>query len=325
MSTKKPSQTALYGPILSSSQQYQFDMASYRDINTYSQEEQKRLIHLARQGEKSAREAILTGLLPAVCRDARRYGSSYMTKETVIEYSELVEIGNLALVEKFDVALATEEPISYLIACAQYEMRSYCLYDASVVPIPHGSVYYLNRPQVMSIDTPINEEKGDRLWSECLAMPESSQQETEDYEPLYSAFELLTEKQKNVIFRLYGLCGNAPEGLRELGRALYKGNGTHGGVNNLRNKAFQRLRPVLEKAYVHRLSKVPRPCNDAQINPFVVITVKQEQRMICACQLLETMGQRMTVSAVARIAHVTNVIASTYLKIRAQEQEKQSA
>src|SRR5712692_281986 len=108
----KPSQTALYGEILSNEERYHCDIDG---IPCPTFEEEQGLIKRARAGDTDAREALVLSCLGYVKTVARKYAvicAAWGKKR--IEYLDLVQVGNLTLLECFDKAIVHPCPYGYL-------------------------------------------------------------------------------------------------------------------------------------------------------------------------------------------------------------------
>ena len=210
---KKPSQEELYGPLLTDEVQYRHDIGQVRLLD--SQREQD-LIDRARFGDGEARNELLThGLLPYIEYWARRLFVTYAWSSFRIEYADLIQAASLAVLEYFDHALTLNNPMAYLSSCAKYEMRHYCLRYSSLITTPNTSKEGKQvRPRsVESLDVPLDEENDttlvellvDETWQCCAKGDEQA------CERLYQALSYLTEKQRVVLMRFFGL-GDCPQG-----------------------------------------------------------------------------------------------------------------
>src|SRR5437667_9539278 len=117
--------------------------------------EEQGLVDRARLGDKEAKDALLQSCLRFVASVASRY-TCYLEHE---EYLDLVSIGNLALVERFEKALSVENPVAYLYGVAKLAIRSYCYTHSQLMTQMRGRPFVW----VDSLDAPLYECKG------CLA------------------------------------------------------------------------------------------------------------------------------------------------------------
>jgi RNA polymerase sigma factor (sigma-70 family) len=142
-----------------------------------------------------------------------------------LEYNDLLEliaVGNLAVVEKFDQALmkVRERVTAYLCGVARWTIRNYCLFHSRLIHIPNHEVSLLeSAPRIESLDVLF--ECGD----DCDGMQiQAAEQEAPApnermNQMLYKALDELTAKEREVVERRYGLHG-APASLADVGRQL---------------------------------------------------------------------------------------------------------
>ena len=214
--------------LLTSEEQYR---SMTRNLPRLSREEETEIIKRATAGDLSARERLLTSCLNYIGFIANRY-RQYLYHD---EYLDLVGIGNLAVVEHLDQALASENPCGYLRSVAKYSMIHYCYTRAHLIVRPdHGDPVLTT-----SLDTP--------FYANTLAAkaPEEAR-ECLDYSWLYEAVEQLPQRYQDVLIKHYGLYDRPPESLYELSRRM-KAN-VKGSVAYLTEyRALRRLRKHLTK------------------------------------------------------------------------------
>ncbi len=209
---KKPSQEELYGPLLADEMQYRHDVVQVSPLDP--QREQDLLAH-ARAGDSEARNEIIThGLLHYIEFWAKRLFVTYAYMHHRIEYADLIQVASLAVLEYFDHALTLDNPIIYLFACAKYQMRRYCLRYSSLIITPSTSKdgKQVRPRRVESLDAPLDEETdgtlaeilADETWQCCANGDEQA------CERLYQALSHLTERQRVLLMRVFGL-GDYPQ------------------------------------------------------------------------------------------------------------------
>src|SRR5450755_3085030 len=113
--TKKPlSQTELYGELLDSKQQFRKDIAH---IQPLSDEQQIALLERVRSGDMQARAEMIVSFLPLLNAYAYSLLRSYRANGYMayrLEHGDLVQVGSLAILEKFERALEADNPFAWL-------------------------------------------------------------------------------------------------------------------------------------------------------------------------------------------------------------------
>ncbi|GCF10610.1 hypothetical protein [Dictyobacter arantiisoli] len=104
---KRLSQTALYGEILTLEQQYTKDLGV---VVPLTPDQEQCLLDRALKNDVQAKDEMIVSCLPYVKNIASSYARNYKITSPRIEYLELVQIGNLAIVEKFDDCLNSDQP-----------------------------------------------------------------------------------------------------------------------------------------------------------------------------------------------------------------------
>jgi len=209
---KKPSQEELYGPLLTDDVQYRHDIVQVSPLDPQREQD---LFARARAGDTEARNEIIThGLLHYIEYWAKRLFVTYAYMSYRIEYADLIQAASLTVLEYFDHALTLDNPLAYLFACAKYQMRTYCIRYSSLIATPttfKDGKQVSPRP-VESLDAPLNEEMdgtlaeilADETW-QCRANGDEKA-----CERLYQALSHLTEKQRILLMRVFGL-GDYPQ------------------------------------------------------------------------------------------------------------------
>jgi hypothetical protein len=201
---KTLSQTALYGEILGNEERYHQDIA---DLPSPTLEEEQVLIEQARAGDRDARDALLLSCLGYIKTVARKYAvicAACGNKR--IEYLDLVQVGNLTLLECFDKAIVHPCPYGYLKRAAAGGIIKYCQKHASLITSPSergGTI--LPMVPVASLDVPAFSQEGESTVGDLLAAPSPTSTDGKDFSVLYRVLERLTRKQHDVIVRHYGI------------------------------------------------------------------------------------------------------------------------
>ncbi len=213
--------------LLTSEEQYRSITKHLPRLNSEQEDE---MVQRARTGDAAAREALIISCLNYVGAVAHRY-KRYLRHD---DYLDLVGVGNLAVVENLDKALATGNPSGYLRSTAKYVMINYCCTRASLIvrqtynePIP-----------TTSLDTPV--------FYNTLADTKEPVvvSEQPDYTFLYEAVEQLPRNVQDVLIKHYGLYGTQPESLYQL--SLRMSRSVKGSVAYLIvYRALKRLRQLL--------------------------------------------------------------------------------
>ena len=196
--TKQLSQTALYGELQTSDQQYRNEVGR---LFRLTQEEEHLLVERAKEGDAHVRNQIIESCLHYVEYWASRLYRAYSWQSWRTEYVDLIQVGNVTLLETFDKAMEKEDSIAYLKGAAKLGMLKYVQHHRSSITTPGNE--YTDIP-VESFDAPLGDENTLTLadviedLSYCVHGKKS-------FDALYQALELLTEKQRETIKRLYGL------------------------------------------------------------------------------------------------------------------------
>lgn len=191
-----------------------------------TREQEGILITRARaEGDPQVQHEIVLSLQPRLYTLARRYARY----STFLDCDDLVSCANIALLEKFSVAIHKNNPFAYLYRVAQKTM----------IVCMSGRYDFVKRRSeqervpITSIDIPIEEDGStlaDVLPQEESIELESShiQQREQVYTALRNAVDALPEKQRFVIQHSYGLGEHAPERINEISRQLRRtGTSSH--------------------------------------------------------------------------------------------------
>ncbi|MBA2391181.1 MAG: sigma-70 family RNA polymerase sigma factor [Ktedonobacteraceae bacterium] len=220
MTLKNPSQVELYGELLTNEEQYRKEVRTLDGQLTREQEQA--YLERARNGEKEAREKLLESCLPYVMHLAGKYSTitRAMQKNNSMEYLDLVQFGNVVLVERFERALTKPNPMGYLRAAISGLLLSYIEENAYGIKVTRTKKNKANGApfEVKSLDAPVSREnKSTRpvTYADILPAPEPMKKQERDYTLLYQAIETLPEHHREIVTCFYGLeC--APELLTDI-------------------------------------------------------------------------------------------------------------
>ena len=156
------------------------------------------------------------------------------------------------MLEAFERALKADSINGYLRGTVKRAIRHYCLYRSGMIRVPTHEKWVAKAPRVESLDAMI----GDTEWTYHDVVAAFSEVEQEDQEGTASrahkvlddrvrqAIAGLTEKQREVVMRHYGLDGEPPEPLYTISKRL--GLPSNGAWARLR-LALKNLRRELEE------------------------------------------------------------------------------
>ena len=229
------------GVVVASQQQYRKDVIDLSVCST--KQEERALVARARSGDPNARQALFTsgGLLKYVQYWASRYAQVYKWIAR-LDYWDIVQEGNLMLVEMLDRALEKDDPIGYIQACAKYQMRRYCARYGSLISTPQGEYSYT----VDSLDVADEDDEREQPCDILEAPPVATSEPPEaHYDRLYQALDALTDKQRVVLMRLYGLGMCPQEANHELAQSLGL---THSDISCHHNRAVKTLERILSSS-----------------------------------------------------------------------------
>ena len=201
---------------------------TYR-IRRLTHKEEQDLIARARMGDTDARTALLHSCLNYIGCIAARHARFVFHDE----YLDLVGIGNVAIVERFEEALQKENPCGFLRGCAKYSIIYYCFNKSALVPAPWKA---RQRIKTTSLNTPMRENTVQKESGEVREPP--------DYSFLYDAIEKLPKHYQDVLICHYGLYNRPDESLYMLSKKLSQSE--KGSVAYLTAyRAIKRLRNML--------------------------------------------------------------------------------
>ena len=228
--------------VLTNEQQYRTEIARCPRL---TEMQEHRLVDRARTGDPQAGEDLLMSLLSAVECIASRYYTGYAKPWKRLEYLDLIQEGNRAIVEKLPVALAKANPCAYLLATAEGAIHRYCFQQRTCIRTQETEGVALLL--VEGLDTPRFSDDGQALFEVVAALSPSTDTTREDtilYQAINQAVNTLPMMQRTVVTRLYGLHDTPAEEIGEIQRALY-GNKRHKQVSIHKRLALSALRRKL--------------------------------------------------------------------------------
>jgi RNA polymerase sigma factor (sigma-70 family) len=230
-------------PLLTSREQY---ISELKRFPLLSKEEQRTLEECVRQGNEEARERLIIECMHFVEHTASLYARTYLRYD---EYLDLVQVGNLALLEHVHKILSPGKSIGYLCAIARRIMRYYCLYRSQLITLPMGEALPKERPTIISIQELIS--LHDETWMQLnhliTEMGGELPEDVNTHKSLQQALEILSEKEREVVVRHHGLDGGVAETLVDIGKQLPVKPGSNAAYVRY-YRALKRLRTQLEQA-----------------------------------------------------------------------------
>ncbi|GCE06124.1 sigma-70 family RNA polymerase sigma factor [Dictyobacter aurantiacus] len=215
--------------------------------HTLSPSSQERLVTRARAGEPVHDELILS-LQSAITSMAIRHLRNHSYNCYHVEYTDLVQEANVAILTSLQRALTKQDPCAYLMRTAKKAMvRYYVNGHADVIKTYHA---YQEPIAVLSLDAPINKETGQTFADLRGAVPQERQRRDSDaYASLYRAIEALPEKQRMVVRRCYELgLGDTPASLNEISRHFSPHSPRPANAHYHHRCALAKLRTLLASA-----------------------------------------------------------------------------
>src|SRR5436305_10837651 len=147
------SQDERYGPLLTNEQLYHQDLAQLRIL---SDEEEEQLLARVRLSEADPQEIVVSLLVHVKCM-ARRY---YWYLRNLlgwdiwrVEYADLVEEANVALVEYLPRALLRDNPFSYLLLKAHTALLNYTRTYQSLIKTPTATQKYQAAEEPLKVES----------------------------------------------------------------------------------------------------------------------------------------------------------------------------
>jgi len=305
MTAKKPSQTELYGELLSSEQAYR--KAIYDCVGEHDPTQKYELVELARGGEKQDRDRLLFYFLPYLTNFARRCVRDF---DTTLEYTDLVQEGCLAILSSMDKALSLEleRVVAYLFDGAFYAIRQAIQRHRSLIVTPSNAECV----PLLSMEAPLPETEGftigDLVEDGHFSVVVS--QRTNDHTALHDAIRQLKENERAVVVRHYGMYINAPEPVNEIAPTLGIAERS---ARSLLHKTLAQLGISLQPAYP-QYDYLTRETQRHTTVSYKPLTPQQQSQLQEAHSRLLACGLVVNVQSLAREAHIHKAKAALYFK-----------
>ena len=241
----------------------QIYMEQLRNIPVLSRPEEYLYAERAKRGDEAAKEKILVSNLKFVVKVAMKY------RKFGVPLIDLIGEGNVGLIkalEKFDTGRGVR-----FISYAKWWIRHYIL--KAILEQSTGSAgrhagaedsheHQEEREYDRSLFSPVSidrvpvDEDGEKSYVDLIAgdmyeSPEDSLIQTQLKESIQTVLRTLNERETDIITRHYGLKGNSPLTLREIGRSY--------------NLSKERIRQIKQ----HALEKLNTPMVRKKIADFI--------------------------------------------------------
>lgn len=132
---------------LTAKERYRMELAQLPELSVH---EQDALVDLARAGDRTARARLVESCLAHVQHVAVRYA-----RLSGIDVLDLVQAGNLRMMERLDAALEAANPVGFLITAARGAISNYSKEFQALIRVPHASWSRGVRVRVVSLDAPL--------------------------------------------------------------------------------------------------------------------------------------------------------------------------
>lgn len=190
-----------------------------------SAEEEKKAVELAHEGDKAARDMIVSCNLKFVAKVANRYA-----KNTRLPLEDLINegvIGLMTAIDKFDTTKGYKF-ITYAVWWIQQSMQRYTAEMGRSVKLPVNNKKALldNKFNFSSLDVTVNNEEGDETSLGTLLEDTSYQNaldscvEEELKAAIRQTTSVLNDKERTVVTMRFGLDGSKARSLQEVGTSL---------------------------------------------------------------------------------------------------------
>jgi DNA-directed RNA polymerase specialized sigma subunit len=171
-------------------------------------EEVQRFVDRARQGDMWARHKLVEFFLPIIGRVARRH----ISRCYHLELLDIIQAGVEELLLHLDRALRHPNPLGYLSVTIDKQLLWFIQRHDSMIETPTHALFH----SIASLDAPVNDDAMIVL-ADILPAPAGGDTVSErDYAELYRALDQLSEDQRLVLARRYGLFCQAPISQAEL-------------------------------------------------------------------------------------------------------------
>ena len=210
--------------------------AELKRLPLLSREEQQPLIAKARDGDKTAKDALVIHCLHWSIRRAARLYRQQQPEH--LDLMDLVGTANVEIMEKFERALEKDDPVKFLLASCAYEMESHVGNRDELISRPRYDREKMRRldpvpSTTVSLDVPPRE--GQHPLIETIAVEYKEPQEIVErreqrkYAMLHQAVRELRPTLRHSIIESFGLFGQAARTNHELAAAYHI---TKRGVND---------------------------------------------------------------------------------------------
>lgn len=229
-----------------------------RSIPRYSDEQEAALVARVRQGDSQARHELVESLLPVVVSYARSYAAQF----SHLALLDIVQMGVETLLRRLDDALHKPCPQASLLESARWDMLKCCQRQNSLITTPLGADSE-HRPSchpVLSLDMPVRE-GSEMMYADFLpASPDGQCSEEQDHTALYEALSRLSEDQRVLLARRYGLLGYAPTSRSDLAQELLPElpvQRARGVLSNRERRALSALQVLMSASYLPETQSTP--------------------------------------------------------------------
>jgi DNA-directed RNA polymerase specialized sigma24 family protein len=270
--------------------------------------QEQRLVKDARAGGEEARHDLLLYLLPRVARMARKVAIARPSHYATCD--DLIGEASVAILSEMERALETANTIAYLIAIARTTISHRAARLHHMIDVPHGVEPFETST---SIDAPLSEDLTLADMIEDTTLDVVINPCTFNHTALHDAIRALTDRERELIVRRYGLYVNAPEPLTDVLSSL----GYSPRQTKVVTRVLGKLRIALKEAYTEYWSANPaRECmrHSASYATHKPLTAEQEERLKEAHARLIAQNRAVNVKNLAREAHIDDTPAGIYLK-----------
>jgi RNA polymerase sigma factor (sigma-70 family) len=178
--------------------------AEVQRIMLMNDAEEQAVANAARAGDQASEELLIHQCLRYVLVKARTTYADFRPAHT--EVMDLVGIAHVSIMENLPNALASSNPMAYLLSVAAKEMRRACFYDDPLIPRTRRLPRSQQHPGTELTDM------------DALPIPESLP--ARPNEQLEAAVMDLSEKKRLVLIAVYGLFGQARKPRQEIAAEL---------------------------------------------------------------------------------------------------------
>ncbi len=200
--------------------------AELKRLPLLSRVEQHPLVTQARRGDQNAKDALVIHCLHWTVRKAARIYRQYHPRH--LDLMDLVGVGNVEIMEKFDRALEKPDPVTFLLSSAAYEMQSHVGTNDSVIIKPRYGREKMQRldpvpATIVSLEAPSPE--GEHPLVETLAAEQHVPQDAGRRRQkrtnaiLHQAVNELSPTLRRAVVELYGLFGQPARTKKDLAKA----------------------------------------------------------------------------------------------------------